>query len=63
MSVARLRLLDVEEASWYLNTTPTWVLSAARAGKLPAVRIGRAYRFDADDLERFIEAHRTPVLR
>lgn len=59
MPVTRTRLLDAEEAAWVLCTTPHWVLTAARAGQLPAVRVGRAYRFDADDLQVWIAAHRT----
>jgi hypothetical protein len=30
--------------------------SLTRAGKLPAVRIGRAVRYDVVDVRRFIEA-------
>lgn len=40
-------------------TVQKWI----RDGKLPAYKIGREYRVYPDDLEKFIEAHRTSVLK
>lgn len=52
------RLLDAEEAAWYLHMSPSWVLSAWAARQLPAVKVGRAVRFRIEDLDDFIEAAR-----
>ncbi len=59
MPVIRTRLLDSEEAAWYLRTTPRWVRTAACQGRLPAVRVGRHLRFRADDLDSWVDSHCT----
>ncbi len=51
------RLLDDEEAGWYLNQSPRWIRSRWAAGELPGVKLGRSVRFRVEDLDRFIEAH------
>lgn len=59
MPVTRLRLLTADEAAWYLSVTEGWVRTAAAAGRLPAVRVGRRLRFRAEDLDTWIEANST----
>ena len=48
-------LLTAEEVAEQLKVPRTWVYRAARDGELPSVRCGRYRRFDADDVESWIE--------
>ena len=57
------RLLDAQEAAWYLNTTPRWVHGAWASRQLPAVKVGRQVRFRVEDLDDFIEAQRVEAVR
>jgi excisionase family DNA binding protein len=57
----RVRLLDADEAAWYLNTSTRWVRSAWSARKLPAVKVGRCVRFRVEDLDAFVAAQRVPA--
>lgn len=41
----------------WLGRRTLWQLS--NSGKLPCVRVGRAVRFDPDDVRAFIEANKT----
>jgi len=47
-------LLTVKEVAKTLKTSTRFVLSQIRAGKLPAVKVGKAYRIHATDLERYL---------
>jgi excisionase family DNA binding protein len=51
------RLLSVREAARYLGLQVDTVYKKARLRELPAVRVGRALRFDVEALQRFIEQH------
>jgi excisionase family DNA binding protein len=51
------RLLDLEEAAWYMNTTERWIRDRYSRRELPAVKLGRAVRFRVEDLDRFIESN------
>jgi excisionase family DNA binding protein len=45
------QLLDSEGAGHLLNVPASWVLSEARRGRIPHIRLGARYvRFDRDDL-------------
>jgi excisionase family DNA binding protein len=48
-------LLTAEEVAERLKVPRTWVYRAARQGELPSVRCGRYRRFDADDVDHWIE--------
>lgn len=48
-------LLTAGEVAARLRVPLTWVYRAARDGDLPSVRCGRYRRFDAADVERWIE--------
>ena len=48
-------LLTAEEVAERLKVPRTWVYRAAREGELPSVRCGRYRRFDADDVDHWIE--------
>jgi len=48
------RLLTTQEAAEYLRVSRATILRCCRAGQLPAVRIGRQWRIDMDQLERLL---------
>ncbi len=43
-------LLDADGAAGLLSVPASWVLSEARAERIPHVRLGRYVRFDSDEL-------------
>lgn len=49
------RLLKVDEAATYLNFHPETLYELARKGVVPAVKQGRAIRFDRVELDRWID--------
>jgi excisionase family DNA binding protein len=56
------KLLDAEQVAKILGKHPRTVLVLAQEGKLPAVRLGhRTVRFQASDVQNYIDAHRTAV--
>ena len=54
------KLFSVDEAATYLSVAPKTVRNWAGAGRLPRVKLGRSLRFLQEDLDRFVEASRTP---
>lgn len=48
------RLLTPDDVAELLQVSVRWVLSAARNGELPCVRVGRFPRFRPADVEAFI---------
>jgi excisionase family DNA binding protein len=52
------RLLTIEQAAQYLGYTPAAARHMVAKGQLPCVRNGRTIRFDAADLNRWIEDHK-----
>ena len=52
------RLIDAKAASQILGVPPTWLLSQARAGRIPHHRLGHYVRFNPDDLSRWLEENR-----
>lgn len=42
------RLLTVEEVAGWLAVTPEWVQEMARSGEMPAVKLGRYWRFSRE---------------
>ena len=51
-------LLDADGAAELLNVPKSWVLTEARADRIPHVRLGRYVRFDADDLREWAQERR-----
>jgi excisionase family DNA binding protein len=47
--------LTTEQVLGYLKTTPRTIYRLIRDGELPAVRIGRQWRFRRADLDRWVE--------
>jgi molybdopterin-binding protein len=56
-----MELLSTEEAARYLRLHMKRVQALARAGKLPARRIGRKWLFDRRDLEALLAPSRAPL--
>ena len=52
------RLVDANKAGELLGVPKTWVLSEARAGRIPHVRLGRYVRFEPAQLESWWAARR-----
>jgi len=47
--------LTTEEVLAYLNVTPRTIYRLIRTGELPAIRIGRQWRFRRADLDQWVE--------
>jgi excisionase family DNA binding protein len=52
---SRDRLLSVDEAADYLGVSAYTVRQWAREGKLPAIRLGRYWRFFESSLARWLD--------
>lgn len=52
-------LLDIDQAAAYLGLKPRRVYTLEERGLLPVVRIGRSVLFDPNELDRFIDEHRS----
>ncbi len=52
-------VLDVNEAAAYLAVSRQAVYTLIREGKLAHVRVGEAIRLRREDLDAFLENHRT----
>ena len=50
--------LTTEDVLAYLNVTPRTIYRLIRTGDLPAIRIGRQWRFRRADLEAFVNRQR-----
>ncbi|MEK6545760.1 MAG: helix-turn-helix domain-containing protein [Nitrospinota bacterium] len=59
MKDLRKRLLSVSEASTYLGRSIPALRELIWAGKLPIVRSDRRIFLDVQDLDRWIDSHKT----
>jgi excisionase family DNA binding protein len=50
-----MRLLTPEQVADLLSIRREQVIKRARAGKIPALKIGKCYRFRLEAIERWIE--------
>ena len=48
--------LTLEEAAQYLKMGKSTLYDLARKGKVPAHKMGRAWRFDAEELDEWLKA-------
>ncbi len=55
----QIDLMTVSEVADYLRLNPQTVYRKAKAGELPALRIGRAIRFHRAELEQWLRASMT----
>ena len=51
-------LLDVNQVATYLGLHPGTVVQFARRGALPGFKVGREWRFRADDIRAWLEEQR-----
>jgi excisionase family DNA binding protein len=51
----RPRLIDAHAAAIYIDMPVTWVYAAAREGRIPHIRLGRAVRFELDSIDAWLE--------
>ncbi len=58
-----VRLLNIRQASQLLSVSVSTLYGWVWQRRIPFVKVGRAVRFDAQDLERFIQANRHPARR
>ena len=56
-----LSFLTTEEVLGYLKVTPRTIYRLIRTGELPAVRIGRQWRFRRGDLDSWLDRQRHSV--
>jgi excisionase family DNA binding protein len=57
-TAAERRLLSADEVAARLGVQPSWVSKAARANRIPHVRVGRYRRFRWSDIEIWLEERR-----
>lgn len=47
-------LLTAQEVAAWLRVTPGWVKEMARDGEMPAMKLGRYWRFDRDAVNAWL---------
>ena len=50
-------LLNVKQVAQYLQLKESTIYSWAQDGKIPAIKIGRTWRFRRADLDSWLERH------
>lgn len=50
-------LLNVKQVAQYLQLKESTIYSWAQDGKIPAIKIGRTWRFRRADLDTWLERH------
>ena len=64
MEEAMPEIMTTKEVAEYLKLHPITVCKYAGEGKIPAIRIGRVFRFDKDVIDKWITAgENIPVAR
>ncbi len=48
------RIMTVEEVAKYLNLVPNTIYRKARAGEIPAVKVGKCWRFPKQALDKWL---------
>jgi excisionase family DNA binding protein len=48
--------LTVDQLAEYLQVSKARVYAMARAGELPATRVGNLWRFDRDEIDRYLKS-------
>ena len=57
------KLLNTTELAEYLNLLPVTVRRKAAKGEIPAIRVGNRFRFDKDQIDRWLSHSTTGVPR
>ncbi len=56
-----VRLINIRQASQLLSVSVSTLYGWVWQRRIPFVKVGRAVRFEAKDLEQFIQANRRPA--
>jgi len=54
------RLLDANEVAELLGVPTSWVRESTRSGAMPAIRLGRYWRYDRGDVLAWLESCKQP---
>lgn len=49
------RLMEAEDVATLLGMTVAWVWAKSRSGEIPAIKLGRNYRYRRESVLRWIE--------
>jgi excisionase family DNA binding protein len=60
--IARKRLLNIKEGALLLHISENTLRQWVHQRRVPSVKLGKAVRFDPEDLQKFIEANRRDVV-
>ena len=52
------KLLTTQEAADYLGKSPWWIRENIGFLKIPAIRVGRQWRFRKEELDQWLELNR-----
>ena len=52
------KLWTLQECADFLRVKPDWVYRAVKQHELPYIKVGRLYRFDPEDIEKWLTEHK-----
>lgn len=52
-------LLTAEEVAGMIQVSPAWVQEQARRGEIPALKLGRWWRFERGEVEHWLRSHQS----
>lgn len=52
------RLMTIKQVAKYLHLGPTTIYNYAQKRKIPAIKVGRNWRFRPEDIETWLEGNR-----
>lgn len=55
------RLLTAEQVAGWLNVRTAWVQEMARLGQIPAIKLGKYWRFSRGSIASWIESNEIPA--
>jgi len=55
--------LTLEQIAEYLQMSTSSIYKMAQAGKIPAYKVGRQWRFKKEEIDRWIEKGRLPKVK
>ncbi len=56
-------IITLQQVAEYLKFSKDKVYQLANAGKIPAIKIGKQWRFDKNDLGKWIDKHKNTESR
>lgn len=61
--IEQLEIMTTNEVVEYLRTTKTTLFKLIREGVIPAVKVGKAYRFRRSEIEAFLSGKPSPAAK